>query len=192
MKLIPLNCRQCSAPLNVPENVLLVTCLHCGSQLAVVQEGTTVYTESCDQEQNVSLGDAVQTKEMDCQLIEESRQQRELAALDHEWKQMRRRYMLIDADGNACVPSSDTANNMAIITIVSGVLWILPAWIITDNWSPFLVLCLLIGVFVVIGLGLSRLHYQRAVAYHEAKRCYLRRRLEVTEVAEAYPTKGWG
>ena len=183
MKIISLNCCQCSAPLNASEEVRYVMCQHCGSQLVVLHEGTAAYTESREPK---PMEAAIE------QQLEESEQQRELAVLDHQWKKERRQYMVIDSDGTARVPSPNIASDTAITTLVGGLLFVFIAWLLSDNLLSFVGGCLLIGLFVVIGLGLSRLQHQRSAAYQEAERCYRRRRLDLIEKPEACSTNGWG
>ncbi|WP_158545295.1 hypothetical protein [Bremerella cremea] len=183
MKIVPLNCCQCSALLNASEEVRQVLCQHCGSQLAVLHEGSAAYTESREPK---PMEVAIE------QLLEESEQQRELAVLDRQWQKERRQYMVIVYDGTARVPSSSIANDTVITSFVGGLLFVFIAWLFSDNLLSFVGGCLLIGLFVVIGLGLSRLQHQRSAAYQEAERCYRRRRLDLIEKPEAFPSKGWG
>lgn len=183
MKIISLNCCQCSAPLNASEDVRHVMCQHCGSRLVVLHEGAAAYTERCEPK---PMEAAIE------QLLEESEQQRTLAELDREWQQERRRYLLTSSDGRTYLPTVRKAHNNAILTIVLGLIFAAAVWLVVEGLAGFLFATMLAGLFVVAGCAMSHFQSEKGAAYQEAERCYRRRRLDLIEKPEAYPTKGWG
>ena len=49
VRLLPLSCARCSAPLEVPEGVDLITCGSCGTRLAVKRTGSVAFTRQLNE-----------------------------------------------------------------------------------------------------------------------------------------------
>ncbi len=173
MKLIPLNCRQCGAPLSVPEDVRHVTCLHCGTQLAVVREGAAAYTEILEQLER-------RTTDVEARLDALQRQHL-VNQLDQDWYEDREQYYVITKQGRTYLPSKIEAmfyagGALAVAMVVAIVCATMDDP--TGRTRGFGILAS--SFFGVVGLGSSLLLYRKRAAYDEAEKNYLRRRAELT------------
>lgn len=171
MELIALNCRNCGAPLQVPKDLKHVTCMHCGTQLAVVHEGGAAYTEKLDQL-------AERTDEIEDKLEELHREQK-IAALDREWDVAQEGFKVRRKDGSTYLPSKTGS----IMTGVAGVgvgLFIMLLGIGTSAGSGPGGVFILVGcVAMLAGVGATIWQYHRADAYEKAKLRYQRRRQQI-------------
>ncbi|PQO27184.1 zinc ribbon domain-containing protein [Blastopirellula marina] len=174
MKLIPLNCRQCGAPLSVPEEVRHVTCLHCGTQLAVVREGAAAYTEILEQLER-------RTSKIEQQFVD-LRLQRQLDALEKDWAIEQKAFLGTDSDGEKFLPDkgpSIASGVAAAVVALVGMMFFLTiddsSGLAQFHGTGF---ALLIGG---VGVVRSWLLYRKRVAYDEAEERYLLRRAELTE-----------
>ena len=79
----PLRCNGCGAPLSVPESANFVTCQHCRAQLAARRNESAAYTEVLEEFTK-------QTAELRGQ-VRKLTLQNELEALDREWERQRER-----------------------------------------------------------------------------------------------------
>lgn len=171
MKLIPLNCRQCGAPLKVPEDVKHVTCLHCGTQLAVVHEGGAAYTEKIAELDQ-------RTSEIE-QRVDQLYLNQQLAELDQAWEKEQAYFYIRDKQGGERLPSVEGTLVAAIASVLGPILFVLfplfgkapEGMVVVAVWGGIL--------FAVVGLGSSMNMYRRAIAYQAAERRYRRRRKEL-------------
>ncbi|RCS53017.1 hypothetical protein DTL42_09395 [Bremerella cremea] len=173
MKLIPLNCRQCGAPLSVPEDVRHVTCLHCGTQLAVVREGAAAYTEILEQLERRTTNVEVR--------LDALQRQHLVNQLDQDWYEDREQYYVRTKEGRTYLPSKIEAVFYAGGALVVAV--IVAAIFITmdDPTGRARGFGILASLFLgVVGLGGSALLYRKRAAYDEAEKHYLLRRAELT------------
>ncbi len=172
MKLIPLNCRNCAAPLQVPGDLKHVTCMHCGTQLTVVHEGGAAYTEKLD-----AL--AERTDHMEGQLTELHRQQK-LAALDREWDQEEESFRIRWKDGAPRLPSKVESVSMGLGGVLVGIFLIMLGMGMVSGGGRTDVLFVGLGILVLVcGMGASFWLFQRAEAYERALVRYQRRRREI-------------
>lgn len=173
MKLIPLNCRQCGAPLSVPEEVRHVTCLHCGTQLAVVREGAAAYTEILQQLER-------RTTDVEARLDALQRQHL-VNQLDQDWYEDREQYYVRTKEGRTYLPSKIEAVFYAGFSLAIA---ILVAWlsltIHNTTGGPQVVGILAATLLGLVGLGSSMALYRKRIAYDEAEKHYLLRRAELT------------
>ncbi|PQO27182.1 zinc ribbon domain-containing protein [Blastopirellula marina] len=174
MKLIPLNCRQCGAPLSVPEEVRHVTCLHCGTQLAVVREGAAAYTEILEQLER-------RTTNVEARLDALQRQHL-VNQLDQDWYEDREQYYIRTKEGRTYLPSKIEA---VFYTGFSLAIAILVGWlsltIHNTTGGPQVVGILAATLLGLVGLGSSMALYRKRIAYDKAEKRYLIRRAELTE-----------
>ncbi|QDU73441.1 hypothetical protein Pan97_04120 [Bremerella volcania] len=171
MNLIALNCRNCGAPLQVPDDLKHVTCMHCGTQLAVVHEGGAAYTEKLD-----AL--AERTEQIEDKLDVLHREQK-LAALDRQWDKEQEGFKIRRKDGSSHLPSKTGSIVGGVIGVGVG-LFVMTIGIGTAGGrgpGGFFVLIGFLFMFVGVGTSLWQLH--RAAAYEKAKRRYEHRRQQI-------------
>lgn len=173
LKLIPLNCRQCGAPLSVPEDVRHVTCLHCGTQLAVVHVGAAAYTEILKQLNR-------RTTEVEARVDSLQRQQL-VNQLDQAWYKDRERYFIRTKAGRTYLPWKIEAVIYAGVTLAIASL---VAWLSVSAPGPLgapqgigLSFAALLGL---VGMGSSFQLYRKRTSHDLAEQRYLRRRAELT------------
>ena len=107
VRLLPLSCERCSAPLRVPEGVGRVTCASCGTPLAVERSGGVAFTRELEElraETAQIAGDVRRLK------VES-----ELATLDREWREYLETFGTTKS-GSPDVPT----RGMAVALIVIG------------------------------------------------------------------------
>lgn len=78
-----------------------MTCMHCGTQLAVVHEGGAAYTEKLDQL-------AERTEKIEDKVDQLHRQQ-QIASLDREWELAQQGFLVKGKDGHTSIPSAGGA-----------------------------------------------------------------------------------
>lgn len=171
MKLIALNCRNCGAPLQVPDDLKHVTCMHCETQLAIVHEGGAAYTEKLD-----ALSE--RTDQIEDKLAELNRRQK-LTALEQSWQREQESLKIRAKDGSAHLPSKTGG----IITGVAGVcvgIFIMMLGIGSVGGSEAGGGMVLIGfLFIFIGIGGAIWQVHRADKYEKAKQRYQSRRRQI-------------
>ncbi|MBI1249750.1 hypothetical protein GC197_18140 [bacterium] len=177
MNPIALNCRQCGAPLQVPEDLKHVTCMHCGTQLAVVHEGGAAYTEKLDQI-------AQKTEQIESKLDQLQRQQK-LTSLDHEWEISKESFYIQDKQGQRRLPSKSAS---IAIFIMGGIAACAAAGVgfalLYQRSEGNVPAALPIGAAIVVAIatlwnGLAE--YARAEQYEQAKRRYHARRRKLLD-----------
>ncbi len=181
MKLIPLNCRQCGAPLSVPEDVRHVTCLHCGTQLAVVREGAAAYTEILQQlDRRTSV---VEEK------VDHLDQRQQLIELEQRWARQRETFYVYAKDGSSRLPSKKNAMQIGATAGVSLVIF----WgvaLLSGLPAEGVVVLILVPLLYCAIIGVVSINqYTKARAYESAKRRYQRRRAKLTKDAWPIVTK---
>lgn len=164
MKLLPLNCNNCGAPLEAPAGAKYLTCGFCATRLSIVQAGGSYSTEVLE---------AIDTR---TQRIAEDvtalRRAEELAQLDREWEACRASYMTGNADGPMTVPSRSVAVFFAVALCIAGVAFTIMVSSV-DAPPPIK----FIGVIpIVIGIGGGLMLYVKANMYHEEHAKYMRLR----------------
>jgi len=177
LKLISLGCRNCGVPLEVPDGARFVTCMHCGTQLAVRHSGSAAYTEKLDalDRRTETIGQQVDEFDRDSAVVE----------LDREWKRELEQY------GN---PHTDQTAAGCIIAF--GLLFATPpmlptvAILMIDNGQPAssrALSALGMMLFALPGLGFAGFGSyclmkarRRFAAYRLAKKRYEGRRAELS------------
>lgn len=93
VKIVPLSCNHCGAPLSVPESTRFVTCGHCHSQLAIHHDGAAVFTEVLGEiaarTANIEQHLAEMQMEKDLERIE-----KDLARVDAAWDKERKEILV--------------------------------------------------------------------------------------------------
>lgn len=186
MKLLALNCRHCSAPLQVPADAKFVTCSHCGSQLAVRKTGSVAYTET--------LEEIDRRTERMAEQLDDLHRKTGLAELDREWEIEREQYYITGKHGHRHLPTTTGSVAGGVMITVFGVIWTVIAcgmggFAFQNAPGPFG----LIGgifplfgvVFVAFGIWNAIHGYQKAQQYEQAEGRYRRKRLELLREEEA-------
>ncbi|WDI44080.1 hypothetical protein [Bremerella sp. P1] len=171
MNLIALNCRNCGAPLQVPDDLKHVTCMHCGTQLAIVHEGGAAYTEKLEE-----LSE--RTEQIEDKLDELHRQQK-LAALDREWDNAQEGFKVRRKDGSTYLPSKTGSVLSGVGGIGIAVFIMIMGVGMSGKSGPGQVIVLFGVVAVLLSVGATVWGYYRADAYEKAKRRYESRRRQI-------------
>lgn len=171
MRLIALNCRNCGAPLQVPDDLKHVTCMHCGTQLAVVHEGGAAYTEKID-----AL--AERTEQIEDKLDVLHREQK-LAALDREWDKEQESFKMRSKDGSTHLPSKTGGIFSGVIACGIGIFVMTIDFGNAGSQGPGGFFVMLGFLFMIIGVGMTVWQLQKADAYEKAKRRYENRRQQI-------------
>jgi DNA-directed RNA polymerase subunit RPC12/RpoP len=173
MKLDQISCNNCGAPLEVPEGTNFASCRHCGSRLAVRRTESASFTEVI-----------TDLKEQ----VEKLTRQNEIDALDREWEAEKERFMVTGKHGHRHLPTRTGSLAGGIMITVFGIFWTAMAAGIAGftgrfGGGPFgrLFSCFpLFGVvFIVFGIGMSIISYNKAGEYEKALRRYNQRREEM-------------
>ncbi len=116
MRIESLDCNNCGAPVEVPENVQFMRCGHCGSRLKVHRETSAHYTEVLGQIEE-------STRELKGE-VRALRLQNEIRDLDDTWRVKREGLMVRGKDGSASKPSAVGGVVGGIAMVVFGIFWI--------------------------------------------------------------------
>ncbi len=112
MKIESLDCNNCGAPVDVPENFQFMRCGHCNSRLKVHRETSAHYTEVLEEIQE-------STKELKSE-VRALRLQGELRDLDDAWRAKRESMMVRAKDGSVSRPSIFMGVITGIVGVVGG------------------------------------------------------------------------
>lgn len=171
MNLIALNCRNCGAPLQVPDDLKHVTCMHCGTQLAIVHEGGAAYTEKLEE-----LSE--RTEQIEDKLDELHRQQK-LAALDREWEKEEEGFEVRRKDGSTYLPTKAGSILAGVGGLGVGLFAIVLGLSMSVEHGPGGIFVLFGVAAILLGVGATVWGYDRADAYEKAKRRYESRRRQI-------------
>jgi hypothetical protein len=168
MRIETLDCNECGAPLEVPEDVRFVRCGHCGSRLRINRESSAHYTEVLERIEK-------STRALENE-VRSLRVQNELRALDDAWRAKSEGMMVRGKHGGTSRPSAVGGVIGGLLAGAFGVFWTV---MVASNGAPgfFVLFGVVFVVFAIVG-GLYSI--TRAGAYDEAEREYLeaRRRLQ--------------
>jgi len=174
MDLDSLSCNKCGANLDAPTGTNYLTCNHCGARLAVRRNESATYTE---------LMEAV-ARPLDAMAghLGELVQERALERIDREWEQEREQYYVTTRTGARQIPDATSSIVGGVVVTAFGVFWTIMAGsmaVTVGGGGPAgMVACFpLFGVlFVLFGIAMSVVSYQKAQGYQNAQRRYQRRR----------------
>jgi hypothetical protein len=142
----PLTCNNCGAALDIPASANFVTCVFCGSRLAVKSNASVVDTEVLQQ-----LDERTQRLSTDVQQLQ---LESELERIDREWEQERQPYLLSSPTGATFEPTIPWALlTVGVAAIFAGVV----ALLFFTLWGGVLTSNPISGVFVLalLLLGLA-------------------------------------
>ena len=174
MKVIPLNCNHCGAPLEVSAKARFVTCGFCEKQLAIEHTGTGYST--------ALIEDIKDTTDKLVRDVEEIKSNVELERLDAGWHRTRQRHMVSDKEGRMSLPTKTGAVVGGGAVAVFGVIWMIFAGTITGGavsmGAPFPIMVFpLFGiVFIFIGLANAAIAFNKADRYERDWNSYRRER----------------
>jgi DNA-directed RNA polymerase subunit RPC12/RpoP len=175
VEIVPLNCNNCGATLDVGPQTNFVTCTHCGARLAVKRTATSAYTEILEKIDQ-------KTDAIAAQLAEIARHN-ELERLDREWERERASLLVRGKHGQRHVPTDAVAVVTAGGAAVFGVFWIGAAASIGAPSFMFL----MGGMVVVLAIGMAVWQVGAARRYREAQARYERRRAALLEAGKPDP-----
>lgn len=169
MKLIPLTCNHCGAPLEVPRKARFATCEYCSSRLAVHHEGSAWTTEVVESiEKN--------TRDI-AEDVDAIRLQNDIERLDREWMMERGNLMTRGKDGSLSVPSHAGTVIGSIVGVVFIVFWIGMA--INIGAPVFFPAFGVVGLVIVIAQCFGGI--SKAEQYQRARHRYQRERRKLAE-----------
>lgn len=164
MELVPVNCNNCGAALDIGPGTHFITCGHCGSRLAVKRTAAAAYTEVLDRLERKT--DALAAKVNGLALLNE------VERIDRDWEQEKEQYMILGKNGVKCLPSRPVGWLLLVGLPLLGLVLNLSAkkGAMTAQF-PF------VGV-MFIGLGIVLGIYQlwKAAEYEAARDLYFARR----------------
>ena len=170
MKLTPVTCEKCGAPLKVREDARFVTCAHCETQLRVERTEGTVSTVVLEK-QVEAIADQV----------DELRAEAEVARLDREWEQEREGLMIRTKEGGRVVPSESRGRLVCYVGVFMAVACLF-AWTRMrgddgDDNAWVLLVASAAVFFFALAAGLNVMQKARAYAAAEARYLDERERL---------------
>lgn len=183
VKLTPVSCNHCGAPLDVPAKVRFVTCTYCESRLEIHREGSAAFSEVLEAVE-------ANTREI-ADDVEVIRLNSEIEQLDREWTLEREKYMITGKHGHQHLPSKQGGFVGGIVVIGFGVLWTIVAFVIASSMArsgfgsgpgkaAFLFPCC--GVlFVIFGFFAILNNSKKADEYQKAQQAYQARRQALME-----------
>ena len=115
MKVIPLNCNHCSAPLEVAAKAKFVTCGFCKTRLSIQQTGSTYSTEVLE-----DLKEATEQIARDVEAIKHSAT---IERLDRQWERDRMSHMVTNKHGQHSLPTKGGAMVVGGMVVGFGILW---------------------------------------------------------------------
>lgn len=172
-------CNQCGATLEVDEATRFVTCRYCGTNLAVRQSDSTLYTEVLDEirEKTREVADGMQ----------DVRLQNELERIDREWMMERERYAIHGQNGSSYPESGGHFG--AVMGAVVGIVFIIIMCVEMNSsragMPPFfpVIVMVFIGLFIyrAVSSGFKVNDYEVAKEAYEARRQDVLRRIAERE-----------
>lgn len=167
MQIESVNCNSCGAPLEVGATTKFVTCVHCGSRLAIKRTASSAFTETLEK--------LDQKTDAMAQQLAELRYHAELEKIDREWEQERRQFLTTDKHGKTHEPNAVGSIVLGLFMIVFGVIF--AGTTFTSN-APCIVtmmgaLIIGVGVFTVVTGPAKARRYLEAQTAHERRKAAL-------------------
>jgi hypothetical protein len=167
MRMLTLTCNQCGAALEVPEDILFVTCTTCCSQLVVHRSGNTAYTQGVEASATDNL-------------------ERQLETLDREWTKERERYATA---GRLKLIRHGMRSAMALGLVLVGYgTAVDTAHLGRSSPGPVPYVCMILGTLLVLGWAafflLTGSHRSRIAEYDGAVQSYTFRRHKILQDIE--------
>lgn len=168
-------CQNCGAPLQIQESLRYITCAHCGSELEIVRDDSTVHTEVIK-----AIAGELETMRTKVKVLE---LQAEIDRLDHQWETDRVPLMITtDKSGTKVVPT----NERGAAVILGGSFVGLFLFVIGFSSSKTSGFPIAIGTLIIIVGVLSGINIMnKAKAFFAAQDQYEKRRQELTKKLEA-------
>ena len=151
MRLIPLTCAQCDAPIRVKEGQRSVVCEHCETQLLIQKSAESIHTEIVEE--------ILRRTNRLAQEVKALKAERNLKSLDRGWRRRRTRLARRSPD--------DQANPMITIIFLSlaGCIYLL----MSEFW--------LLGIMtMVLGASIAFAVTRRRMGIERARQAYRKRR----------------
>ncbi len=175
MQIESVNCNSCGAPLEVGATTKFVTCVHCGSRLAIKRTASSAFTETLEK--------LDQKTDAMAQQLAELRFHAELEKIDREWEQERQSFLTTDKQGGKHEPNAAAGMIGGAIAAGFGLIWTIAAFSMTTVFSdgggaPVIFNCFPLFGLLFIGMGIWMFIKAPSAAanYDKAKADYRRRR----------------
>ena len=151
MRLIPLTCAQCDAPIRVEEGQKSVICEHCETQLLIEKRAEGIHTEIVEEILRRTENLAKELKAL--------KAERNLKSLDKRWRHRRRR-LAQRSDDDHKIPTA----SMVLMSLVGSIYLLMSGF-----W--------LLGIMaLVLGTGIAFTVGRRRKGLERARQSYRRRR----------------
>ena len=115
MKVIPLNCNHCGAPIEAPPKARFITCTFCDARLQIHHSGSSYSTEVLDEIR--------ETTHRIARDIEELKSSTAIDRLDKQWERERKNYLVTGKHGTAHMPSKSQAVVGGVVVTIFGLFW---------------------------------------------------------------------
>ncbi|MBA2113130.1 hypothetical protein HOV93_02780 [Planctomycetes bacterium FF15] len=148
-----------------------ITCLHCGTQLAVVHEGGAAYTEKLDQ--LVERTEQIEGK------VDAMHREQKIAALDREWQAKQESLKVRSKNGIPHLPSKVKGLVSVVLGVFVGMFIFCLGAGASDTGGPGVIFSVIGAAAILLITGSGFWQYQRAEAYEKAKREYGRQRQQL-------------
>ena len=174
MKVIPLTCNHCGAPLEVAAKARFVTCGFCNARLTIQHTGSSYSTEV--------LEDIQETTQRIAEDIKQIKSNTAIERLDQQWERTRSKHLVTGKHGQQSLPAKSDAIVGGVLVAVFGLFWTIMACGITGAGRSvgapgFVGIFPLFGVlFIAFGIFNAIRIYQKAEAFDRDKARYQRQR----------------
>ncbi|MCC9598965.1 hypothetical protein LOC67_00225 [Stieleria sp. JC731] len=179
MKVIPLNCNHCGAPLEVAAKARFVTCSFCNARLSIQQTGSSYSTEVLD--------DIRETTQQIARDVQQLKSNSAIEQLDHKWERQRGRHLVSDKHGRQHLPSKAGAIFGGGLIVAFGIFWMIMAFGISSAGRAmgapgvFGIFPLFGLIFIAAGIFNVFRIVQKADEYQRDHDDYLRERRELAK-----------
>ncbi|OYP36365.1 hypothetical protein [Rhodopirellula sp. MGV] len=179
MKVIPLNCNHCGAPLEVDAKARFVTCSFCNARLTIRHTGSSYSTEVLD--------DIRETTQRIARDVEQIKSSNAIERLDQQWQNERANHLVQDKHGATHLPSKAGAIFGGGFVVLFGIFWTVMATGISSGASRagapgiFMIFPLFGVLFVIFGIFNAIRTFSKAESYQRDHTNYIRERRKLAE-----------
>lgn len=174
MKVIPLRCNHCGAPLEAPKSAKFITCGFCESALAIQATGNSYTTRLLEEIQETTSNLKEQVDRLEVQA--------DLRDLDDRWERERKSHLVKDKHGHLHEPNPVMAVIVGGAMVMFALFWMSQA---TRMGAPFAGFGL---IFIIAPIAMAIHSFHKADQLKKARRDYRRRRREVMNRAVSNDT----
>lgn len=201
MKLIPIKCKRCAAPIRIPERIRYATCQHCGTRLQIDSDGDCPRVLILDDlRQSIASMEAKTKDVMEAaeKLQREANQlrlrndilrlERQIRQLETQWNGERARWLSRKGDEPSVLSAIVSAAIIGVVIIspATSLLAVLAIQLVdlaVDKRSIILVISLIAGATIVL---ITCLRIWKALRYYSVRRNYRQRRDSLQQRLESF------